>query len=170
MLNCCGDIFDEISGKKKEQIQGRTSRRRPIFNATIQLDVVNLYTKYDIRLYTRYDHSSLHVVEKSLTKNFILPSLKGKQIGQIQGRIRREGWFSIPRCNKSSSASISNMTILACILVDKSLTKNFFMQNMEGKKIGRIRLVLYSTIQHVIINMRFKSDYSSLHSCGKTID
>ena len=45
MLNGCGDIFDEKSGEKekKEQIQGRTNRRRPIFNSTIQHVVVNLY-------------------------------------------------------------------------------------------------------------------------------
>ena len=32
ILNGCGDIFEEKSRKKKEQIQGRTNRRRPIFN------------------------------------------------------------------------------------------------------------------------------------------
>ena len=51
ILNGCGDIFDEKSGKKeKKQIKGRTNRRRPIFNPTIQLVVVNLYAKYEVSI------------------------------------------------------------------------------------------------------------------------
>ena len=37
-----------LERKKKEQIKGRTNRRRPIFNPTIQLVVVNPYTKYEV--------------------------------------------------------------------------------------------------------------------------
>ena len=37
--------------KKKEQIKGRTNRRRPICNPTIQLVVVNLYTKYEVFIF-----------------------------------------------------------------------------------------------------------------------
>ena len=36
--------------KKKGQIQGTTNRRRPIFNPTIQLVVVNLYTKFEVSI------------------------------------------------------------------------------------------------------------------------
>ena len=36
--------------KKKEQIQGRTNRRRPIFNPTIQHVIVNLYTKFEVSI------------------------------------------------------------------------------------------------------------------------
>ena len=50
------------------------------------------------------------------------------------------------------------MTTLACMVVEKSLTKNFIIQSMERKKIrqiqGRIsrrRLFLNPTIQHVVI-------------------
>ena len=50
ILNSCGDIFDEKSGKKKEQIQGRINRRRPICNPTIQLVVANLYTKFEVSI------------------------------------------------------------------------------------------------------------------------
>ena len=50
IFNGCGDIFDEKSGKKKEQIKGRTNRRRPIFNPTIKLVVVRLYTKYEVSI------------------------------------------------------------------------------------------------------------------------
>ena len=49
ILTGCGYIFDEKSGeKKKEQIQGRTNRRMPICNPTIQLVVENLYTKFEV--------------------------------------------------------------------------------------------------------------------------
>ena len=51
ILNGCGDIFDEKSGKKeKEQTKGRTNRRMPICNPTIQLVVMNLYTKYEVSI------------------------------------------------------------------------------------------------------------------------
>ena len=39
-----------LERKKKEQIEGRTNRRRPIFNSTIQLVVVNLYTKFEVSI------------------------------------------------------------------------------------------------------------------------
>ena len=41
-------LTKNLERKKKEQIQGRTNRRRPIFNPTIQLVVVNLYTKLKV--------------------------------------------------------------------------------------------------------------------------
>ena len=36
--------------KKKGQTQGRTNRRMPICNPTIQLVVVDLYTKYEVSI------------------------------------------------------------------------------------------------------------------------
>ena len=39
-----------LERQKKEQIKGRTNRRRPIFNSTIQLVVVNLYTKFEVSI------------------------------------------------------------------------------------------------------------------------
>ena len=53
-------LTKNLERKKKEQIQGRTNRRRPIFNPRIQLVVVNLYTKFEV---------SKTVIEISLTKN-----------------------------------------------------------------------------------------------------
>ena len=51
ILNGCGDIFDEKSGKKEKGTNTRKSyRRRPIFNATIQLVVVNPYTKFEVSI------------------------------------------------------------------------------------------------------------------------
>ena len=40
--------FDKnLERKKKEQIQGRTNWRMPIFNPTIQLVIANLYNKFE---------------------------------------------------------------------------------------------------------------------------
>ena len=39
-----------LKRQKKEQIQGRTNRRRLIFNSIIQLVVVSLYTKFEISI------------------------------------------------------------------------------------------------------------------------
>ena len=39
-----------LERKKKEQIKGRTNRRRPIFNPRIQLVVMNLYTRFEVSI------------------------------------------------------------------------------------------------------------------------
>ena len=39
-----------LERKKKEQTQGRTNRRMPTCNSTIQFVVVNLYTKYEVSI------------------------------------------------------------------------------------------------------------------------
>ena len=39
-----------LERKKKGQTQGRTNRRMSICNPTIQLVVVNLYTKYEVSI------------------------------------------------------------------------------------------------------------------------
>ena len=36
--------------KKKEQIQERTNKKRPIFNPTTQHAIVNLYTKFEVSI------------------------------------------------------------------------------------------------------------------------
>ena len=43
-------LTENLERKKKEQIKGRTNRRRPIFNPTIQRVVLNLYTKYEVSI------------------------------------------------------------------------------------------------------------------------
>ena len=80
------------------------------------------------------------------------------------------------RTNKSSSTCVPNMSILACMVVEKSLTQNFNLQSMEGKKLGQMqeriswrRLVLNPMIQ-VVINLRTKYELSSLHGCGEIFD
>ena len=43
-------LTKNLERKKKGQTQGRTNRRMPICNPTIQLVVVDLYTKYEVSI------------------------------------------------------------------------------------------------------------------------
>ena len=43
-------LTKNLERKKKEKNWGRTNRRRPIFNSTIQLVVVNLYTRFEVSI------------------------------------------------------------------------------------------------------------------------
>ena len=64
------------------------------------------------------------------------------------------------------------MSILACMVVEKPLTKNFIPQSMEGKKIGQIqgRIRAEGWLQQVVINLHTKYEHSSLHGCGEITD
>ena len=66
-------IIGSMERKKIGQIQERISSRRLACNPTTQHNVTNLYTKYD--------YSSFHGLEKSLTKN-----LRGRTEGRTEGR------------------------------------------------------------------------------------
>ena len=106
------------------------------------------------------------VTQKPLTKNFIIQSMERKKIRQIQGRIRGEGWFAIPRYNTSLSTCISNMTTLACTVSQQSLTKNFIIRSMERKKIGEIQERI--SWRRLVRNPKY--DYSSLHNFTEIFD
>ena len=43
-------LTKNLERKKKERIKAKTNRGRPIFNPTIQLVVVDLYTKYEVSI------------------------------------------------------------------------------------------------------------------------
>ena len=43
-------LTKNLERKKKEQTKGRTNRRIPICNPTIQLVVVDLHTKYEVSI------------------------------------------------------------------------------------------------------------------------
>ena len=84
--------------KKKEQIQGRTNRRMPICNPTIQLVVANLYTKFEVSI---LNSSGGIFDEKSGEKE------KGReeQIGECL--------FEISQYNLSLRTSIPNLKFLS---------------------------------------------------------
>ena len=156
-------LIQSMERKKIGQIQGRIRREGwfaiPRYNTSLSTCLPNMTAL------------ACTVSQKSLTKNFIIQSMERKKIGQIQGRIRGEGWFTIPRYTTSLSTCTPNMTALACTVSQKSLTKNFIIQSMERKKIGQMqgrisrkRLVRNPTIHYIIINLSTKYDSSSLHS------
>ena len=43
-------LTKNLERKKKEQTQGRTNKRMPICNPTVQLVLVDLYTKYEVSI------------------------------------------------------------------------------------------------------------------------
>ena len=43
-------LTKNVERKKKEQIQERTNGRKFILNPTVQLVIVNLYTKYEVSI------------------------------------------------------------------------------------------------------------------------
>ena len=117
------------------------------------------------------------VSEKSLTKISSFKVWTERKSDKYRKDYAGHGWFTIQRYNTSLSTCIPNINTLACIVSQKSLTKNFIIQSMERKKIGQIqgrisrrRLVCNPTIQHVIINLYTKYDFSSLQGCGEIFD
>ena len=103
-------------------------------------------------------------------QNSLFQIWKERKTNKIWWRISTR-LVSVPQYNTSLSTCIPNMTILACMVSQKSLKKNFIIQSMERKKIGQIqgrisrrRLVRNPTIKYIIINLHTIYDYSSLHS------
>ena len=61
-------LTKNLERKKEEQIKGRTNRRNPICNPTIQLVVVDLYTKYEVCMFTKYEGYRYHKLRKAFSK------------------------------------------------------------------------------------------------------
>ena len=55
-----------LERKRKEQTNGRTNRRMPICNPTIQLVVVDLYTKYEVSIL----NSCGDIFDKKVLRNY----------------------------------------------------------------------------------------------------
>ena len=83
-----------LERKKKGQTQGRINRRMPICNPTIQLVVVDLYTKYEV--------SILNGCGDIFDEN-----LERKKKGQTQGRINRR----MPICNPTIQLVVVDLYI-----------------------------------------------------------
>ena len=154
-----------MGGKKNRQIQTRISKRRLALNLTLQQAVISLHTKYK--------HSSLQGCREILAKLSLFKECKERKLDKYKRRYAGDDWFSIPRYNNSSyqilNTCVPNMTILACTVVEESLTKKYIVQSMKGKKTGQThrgisgrRLVLSPTIQ-VLINLYTNYDHFSLH-------
>ena len=117
------------------------------------------------------------VSQKSLTKHFIIQSIKRKKIGQIQGRISRRRLVRNPTIHYTIINLHTKYDYSSLHSFTEILTKKFIIQSMERKKIGQIKgrisrkgLVCNPTTQHVIINLYTKYDSSSLQGCGEIFD
>ena len=117
------------------------------------------------------------VSQKSLMKIFIIQNMERKKIRQIQGRISRRRLVRNPTIQYIIINLFTKYDYSCLTVSQKYLTKNFIIQSMERKKIGqrqgrisRRRLVCNPTIQHVIINLYTKYDFSSLQGCGEIFD
>ena len=104
----------------------------------MQLVIVNLYTNMNLLCYT--------VVEISLTKIW-----RERKKNKYREEQTGEGLFSIPRYNLSLST---------CMERKKS-------EHIQART-NRRRLVLYLTIQLVIVNLYTKYELPVLYSCGDT--
>ena len=119
-------------GKKENgQIQGRISRRRLLRNPTIQYIIINLLTKYD--------YSSSYSFTEIIDEKFHHSKYGKKEYWTNTGKNKQEK-AGLPQYSMSSSICIPNMTLLACKVVEKSLTKKCYgitEGRMDGRRDGR---------------------------------
>ena len=109
--------------KKSEHIQERTNRRRLVLNPTIQLVIVNLYTKYE--LFVLYSCGDIFdEIYRERKKN----KYREEQIG--------EGSFSIPRYILPLSSCIPNMKFLSRMVLEISLTKHTILNAWRERKMN----------------------------------
>ena len=94
-------LTKNLERKKKEQIKGRTNRRRPIFNPTIQLVVLNMYTKYEVSIL----NGCGNIFDEKFWKERKRNKQKEEQI--------RESPFAIPGYNLLLWTCIPNMKFLS---------------------------------------------------------
>ena len=90
-----------LERKKKGQTQGRTNRRMPICNPTIQLVLVDLYTKYEVSIL----NGCGDIFDEKVLRNY------GRRDGRTDGTTDRckpvypplfqSGGIKIPKIKKS---------------------------------------------------------------------
>ena len=133
-----------LERQKKEQIWGRANRRRPIFDSTIQLVVVNLYTKFEVSILNGcgdiFDEKSRKKEKGTTCRCKLLYQIWSFYLNRLWRylwrKIRRErkknklreeqigeGPFSIPRYNLSLWTCIPYLKLLSYTVVEISLTK-----------------------------------------------
>ena len=69
-------LTKNLERKKKEQTKGRTNRRMPICNPTIQLVIVDLYTKYEVSILNGFGD----IFDEKVLRNY------GRMDGRTDGR------------------------------------------------------------------------------------
>ena len=162
-------IIYNMERKKIGQIQGRISRRRQVRNPTIQ---------YIISTCIKYDFSSLHSFKEIFDKKFHYSKYGKKKNGQIQGiismkRLVRNPTIQYIIINLHTKYNYSSFHSFTETFDKKKIIIQSMVRNKIGqiqRRISRRRLVCCPTIQHVIINLYTKYDYSSLQGCGEIFD
>ena len=101
--------------------------RRLVRNPTIQYIIINRLTKYD--------YSSLHSFTEIFDEKFNVSKYGKKEYWTNAGKNKQEK-AGLQSYSMSSLICISNMTFLACKVVEKSLTKKCY-GIMEGWTEGR---------------------------------
>ena len=94
-------LTKNLERKKKGQTQGRTNRRVPMCNPTIQLVVVDLYTKYEVSIL----NGCGDIFDEKFGKKEKRDKHKEEQIGECP--------FAISRYNLSLWTCIQNMKFLS---------------------------------------------------------
>ena len=97
-----------LEKKKKGQTQGRTNRRMPICNPTIQLVVVDLYTKYEVSIL----NGCGDIFDEKVLRNY------GRTDGRTDGTTDRCKPVYPPLFQSGGIISVSCMYILGnkCVL------------------------------------------------------
>ena len=94
-------LTKNLERKIKEQTKGRTNTRMPICNPTIQLVLVDLYTKYEVAIL----NGCGDIFDEKFGKERKRDKHKEEQIGECP--------FVIPRYNLSLWTCIPNMKFLS---------------------------------------------------------
>ena len=103
--------------------------------------------------------------------------MERKKIGQMQGKISRRRlvristirYIIINLLTKYDYSSLHSLTEI----FDEKFHHSKYGKKEIGQMYGRIsrrRLICNPMIQHVIINLYTKYDFSSLHGCGEIFD
>ena len=116
-----------LERKKKEQIQGKRNRKRPIFNPTIQHVIVNLYTKFEVSILngcgdifdkkyygTRTVRKSDYTPASDIPKHMAgILDEKCREKEKYREEQIRKCPFSIPHYNLSLLTCIPNLKLLS---------------------------------------------------------
>ena len=104
-------LTKNLERKKKEQTKGRTNRRKPICNPTIQLVLVDLYTKYEVSIL----NGCGDIFDEKVLRNY------GRTDGRTNGTTDRYKPVYPPLFQSVQGGGIK----IQCPLLSQNLQQNF---------------------------------------------
>ena len=152
-------LTKNLERKKKEQTKGRTYRRMLICNPTIQLVVVDLYTKYEV--------STLNGCEDIFDEKF---GKKNKE--QTKGRTNRR----MPICNPTIQLVVVDLYTKYEVSIlngcEDIFDEKFGKNNKEQTKgrTNRRMPICNPTIQLVVVDLYTKYEVFILNGCEDIFD